>query len=337
MCLDLGQVGGVHHVRHGVVINRMAKAELERQNGDLILLVIVCRQLDLAVEYGQHAVVGLLWNGVGAVALQAQSVARGAQQVVVVAAMRSVAGGAAEAENRLVVNGLLAFIGHVGMATQANAYRVGLGQAGLVAGMRTVTIGAVASRPGMRHLGVVDQLGLVVVAGYTQRLDVRLCKHHFAVFGRCMARIAAARLKWSVLELRHQLGLVRLVRIVALNTVGRAEGLIVMRLLQVGILGIVAVNAQCGCRLGEVELVVNGRFRAGFVCQVAGIAAHVERGMAAAAGRHVHAGGVASEAKIVFSVTRLRLQQLVLVVAGMRIVAGEAVSNSGRMNRAFYL
>ncbi len=39
-------------------------------------------------------------------------------------------------------------------------------------------------------------------------------------------------------------------RIVALQAVGRAEGLILMRLLQIGILYIMAIHAKCRRRLG---------------------------------------------------------------------------------------
>ena len=86
-------------------------------------------------------------------ALQAERVALGAQQMIVVAAMRRVAGGAALREGGLMMHRLLAQIVDVAVASQADTDCVGLGQAGLVAGVRAVAIGAIAGRAGMRHLG----------------------------------------------------------------------------------------------------------------------------------------------------------------------------------------
>ena len=129
------------------------------------------------------------------------------------------------------------------------------------------------------------------------------------------------------------LGDVRLVRIVALQAVGRAEGLVLMSLLQIGILRIVAIHAKRRRRLGQMEAVLHRRFGAGLVGDVAGVAAHIESGVTAALLGHIQSGLVATEAEILFLAARNRLQELILVVAGVRIVAREAVANRGRMHR----
>ena len=167
--LDLALIGWVHHVGDGVILHRVTQAKAQRQNRDLVLLVVVVGQLDCAVEDGENVLRFIpLRNGIGTVALQAERIALGAQQMIVVAAVRRVAGGAALHKGRLMVHGFLAQIVDVAVTSQADADRVGLGQAGLVAGVRAVAIGAIARRAGMRHLGRVDQLGLVVMAGDAQ-------------------------------------------------------------------------------------------------------------------------------------------------------------------------
>ena len=118
-------------------------------------------------------------------------------------------------------------------------------------------------------------------------------------------------------------------RIVALQTVGRAEGLVLMRLLQIRILRIMAIQAERRRSLGQMEAVLRRRFGAGLVGDMAGVAAHIERGMTAALLGHIQSGLVATEAEILFFVARKRLEELILVVAGVRIVAGEAVANRG--------
>ena len=55
--------------------------------------------------------------------------------------------------------------------------------------------------------------------------------------------------------------------------------------------------------------------------------------MTAALLRHVQSRLVATQAEVFFCLARQRLQQLILVVAGVRIVAGQAVAHRGRMHR----
>ena len=198
-------------------------------------------------------------------ALQAERVALGAQQMLVVAAMRGVAGGAALRECRLMMHGLLAQVGDVGVAAQADADRIGLGQAGLVAGVRAVAIGAVAHGAGMRHLGGVDQLGLVVVAGDAESLwrpsaSARPCRLLPGAW-----QVSQLLPQRAMRELRHQLGRCGLVRIVALQAVGGGERLILVRLLQVRVLGIMAIQAERRSGLGEMEIGFRRRLGAGLV------------------------------------------------------------------------
>ena len=122
--------------------------------------------------------------------------------------------------------------------------------------------------------------------------------------------------------------------IVALHAVGGGERLTLMRFLQVSILGIVAIEAERRRRFGQMELVVHGRFGAGFVGNVAGVTAHVERGMAAALLWRVHSGLVATEAEVLFFGAGHGLEELILVVADVGIVASEAVAHRGGMHGA---
>ena len=197
-----------------------------------------------------------------------------------------------------------------------------------------MAIGAVAGSAGMRHLGGVDELGLVVMAGYADCFGVRLRQHDFSVFRRSVAGIAAPGLEGRMHELHHQLGRRGLMGIVALHAVGGGERLTLMRFLQVSILGIVAIEAERRRRFGQMELVVHGRFGAGFVGNVAGVTAHVERGMAAALLWRVHSGLVATEAEVLFFGAGHGLEELILVVADVGIVASEAVAHRGGMHGA---
>lgn len=68
---------------------------------------------------------------------------------------------------------------------------------------------------------------------------------------------------------------------------------------------------------------------------VAGVASHVERGVAATFFGDVQSLFVAIEAEILAFVPRLRFQQLILVVAGVRVVTLDAVAHGRRMHRSF--
>src|SRR5262249_47936055 len=149
-------------------------------------------------------------------------------------------------EGRLVVHGLFLEIGNVAVAAQADVHAIGFGQSGLAAGMRTVARGAVARSSGVLHPGSLDLLALVVMAGEAESLDVGLRQHYFAVLGRRVAGLAPVALEGRMLEFRHQFGRVRLVRIMALHAIGGGEGLVVMRLFELGVVYVVAIETQRG-------------------------------------------------------------------------------------------
>src|ERR1700687_2229221 len=171
--LDLGYIRRIHHVGDGVTCHRMAQPEPQRQNRHLVLLIVVLRQVLLAVEDGQHMLsFQLLRLGVEAVALQAECIPLGPQQMIVVAAMGLVASGAALPECGLVVHGFLAEIGNVAAAAQANVHRICLGEPRLPAGMGAMAVGAIGRASRMLHLGALDGFSFVVVAGHAKRLGI---------------------------------------------------------------------------------------------------------------------------------------------------------------------
>ena len=121
-------------------------------------------------------------------------------------------------------------------------------------------------------------------------------------------------------------------RVVALDAIGRGEWLVLVRLLQIRILGVVAVKAERRRGLGEMEAIVHRWLCAGFVGDMAGVAADIERGVTASLLWHIQAGLMAIEAKILFFPAGRGLQKLILVIARVRVVAGEAVANRRRMD-----
>ena len=110
--------------------------------------------------------------------------------------------------------------------------------------------------------------------------------------------------KGLVQEGLHQLGGFRLVRIVAGEAIGRGEGLSLVRLHQTGVLHIVTIDAQRGSVLGQVKIKFALAALARLVHRVAGVAAHVECGVAAALLRNIRSLRVAGEAEIVFLIAR---------------------------------
>lgn len=150
-----------------------------------------------------------------------------------------------------------------------------------------------------------------------------------------MAEVAGLARERRMQELPHQLRDGRLVRIVATGAVRRREGLIVMGLLQACVLDVVAINAQCRSALGQMEVELGLARFPGLVGRVAGVASHIERGMAAAFFGDVQSLLVAIETEILAFVSRLGFQQLILVVAGMRVVTLDAIAHRRRMHRPF--
>ena len=257
--------------------------------------------------------------------------------MIVLAAVRLMAGGAALLERGLMVVRLLCLIGDIAVTAEANIDRIGFRKSWLAAGVRTVAVGAVSRRTGMRNFRRVDQLGFIVVAGHAQRLGIGLRQHDFSIFRRSVADFALLVGKRRMRELRHQLGCGRLVRIMAAHAVGRLKWLVLMRFLQVCTLYIVAIDAKRRRRLGEVIVELRLAHLARLVRRVARFAAHVEGGMPAALLRNVDADLVATQTKIFFLIPRGWLQQLILIVRGVRIMALHAVAHRRGMNRTFYI
>src|SRR5208282_3973726 len=122
-------------------------------------------------------------------------------------------------------------------------------------------------------------------------------------------------------------------RIVAAKAIGFFKGLVLVRLLQRCIFWIVAIDAERGRRFGQMEIELSLSDFTGLMRGVTSVAAQVERGVAAAVLSGIRGSNVvAGEAEIVLLVARFRLQQLVLVVGRMRIVAGQAIANCRRMH-----
>lgn len=123
-------------------------------------------------------------------------------------------------------------------------------------------------------------------------------------------------------------------RVVAGQAIGFVEGLVLMRFLQVGVLGIVAVQAEAWRRLCQMEIKLCLSNFAGLMSNVARLTTHIECGMTAAFFWNAYGLVMAGEAKIVFLISGGSLQQLVLVVGDMRVMAGQAVPNRRLVDRA---
>lgn len=87
-----------------------------------------------------------------------------------------------------------------------------------------------------------------------------------------------------------------------------------------------------------MEVVLRSKVRAGFMCDVASLATHIESGVTTALLRNIQTLVVAGQTKIVVlgRATR-RLEQLVLVIGTVRIMASEAVTNRWLVHVAFNL
>ena len=170
----------------------------------------------------------------------------------IVAAVRFVAGGAAQVGGRLVHVLLLEILGPLGVAGQARGHGAGLQEARRLPAVRIVADRAIVLRSRVLHLGGGNLLGLLLVADHAGGLHVLLRQHHLAVLGRLMAVVALLVFKRVVQERLHQLRRIGLACIVALNAIGRLERLAMVRLDDRRILHVVAVNAQRRSVFGQV-------------------------------------------------------------------------------------
>jgi hypothetical protein len=83
-----------------------------------------------------------------------------------------------------------------------------------------------------------------------------------------------------------------------------------------------------------MEQVVHGRFSAGLVGDVACVAAHIQRGVPAALRGHIQPSLVTAEAEVFFLPAGCWLEELILVVGGVRVVASEAIADRWGMDSA---
>ena len=293
---DFVGIPEIAHIGNRVTLHRMADAIDQRQNGNRGKVIF--RQLDLALENRDQVLAGKLGRvRVRTMALEAESVDIGrAQQMFVISAMRCVAGGASLLECRLMQMRFLHLIRLIAVARQASLHGIGLQEARRLSRVRVVAGDAFPLGSGMLHFRFFDFIRLVGVAGQAKRARVGIRQNDFALFGRLMARIAHLVLERIVQEGLHQLWLVRLMGIVALQTVRGAEGLAHVSFLQIGVFDVVTVNAEGRNIFLEVRREFDLAPIAILVGQMAGVAPRVERRVTAAVLGNVHAFGVATEA-----------------------------------------
>src|ERR1035441_9278018 len=136
-----------------------------------------------------------------------------------------------------------------------------------------------------------------------------------------MAGVAGAHGERRMRECLNQLGRRRLMRIVALHTIGGSERLPLMRLNQTCRPWIVAIEAQRRSRLGQVIVELDLALLADLVGDVASVATHVQRRVPAAFVGNVQSLLVAGQTEVLVGPARSRLQQLVLVVGSVWIEA----------------
>jgi len=124
-------------------------------------------------------------------------------------------------------------------------------------------------------------------------------------------------------------------RVMAGEAIRLVEGLILVRLLQFCALSIVAVEAEGRCGLRQMKIKLYLPHFASLMGNVAGVATHVEGCVPAALCRNIQAGLVAAQAKVLFLVTGDWLQQLILIIRAVGVVALEAVPNRWTVHRTF--
>lgn len=251
--------------------------------------------------------------------------------------MRFVAGGATLFESRLVQVLLLVLLSLVSMARKADIHGVRLREARAFAGVRIVAVDAIALRARVLNLGGLDLLGLLFVAAEAECFRILLRQDDFSVLGSFVASGAGILVaKRCVYELLNQFWPRRLMRIVTSQAIGRAKRLAIVRLDELSVFHIVTVDAECGSRLRQMEVKLHLSGLTGLMRDVAGVATHVERGVTAAALGDIDTRLMARQAKVfIFIYARGRLQQVVLVVRRMRIVAFQAVAYRWTVNFTF--
>ena len=212
--------------------------------------------------------------------LEAKRVSLRAQQLGKVAAVGIVASRTALLECGLVQDPLAVQFGLVAVTGEAHIYRVRFEKAGRATSVRAVTIGAVTGGSGMLHLGRLDLPGLLLVATHAQFTDAGFGQHHFPILGRGVTGLALRFFEGLVDERLQELRAGGLVWVVATQTIGFLERQVTVGLGKSGLSHIVAIQSQCWRALGEMENTIH--LLADFVALVATVAAHIQRGVAAA-------------------------------------------------------
>src|ERR1700693_3464545 len=188
----------------------MSASILQGQHHDLILGEVVLWEFHAPTEdCDQTLGFELLWCwSVGTVTFEAQRICLlGAQQVIVVASMRIMAGCASLLKSGLMKMRLLELVGLVGMAGQTGADRIRLQEAGRSAGMRGVTSHAFSQGSRGRHLGLVDFFYLVAVTGGAEGPRGGVGQDNFAVFRGLVADLAGLVGERWMRKFLEQLGL----------------------------------------------------------------------------------------------------------------------------------
>src|SRR5581483_9035398 len=208
-----------------MMIGRMAVAVLDWQQGHLA--EVVFRQPDLAIEDGdQVLILEFLRTCFWPVALEAE-LARscGAQQMLIVSAVRLMAGGAALRPGWLMQVSLLHLVCLIAVAGQAGVDWIRLNESRALSAMRIVAGDAFARGARMLHLRGLDLLGLIFVTGQAKSAAVTIGQDDLA-FLRCLVTaVAHLVLERVVQECLHQLRFRGLVRVVALQTIRGSERL----------------------------------------------------------------------------------------------------------------
>ena len=329
---------GIDDILDRMVGGRVTKPVFQRKQGHFGKVVF--GQANLTVkDRDQVLFFQLGGRRLGAVTFQAQLVlALGSQQLGIFAAVRLVAGGAALFVGRLMQVALLLEFGLIAVAGEAGAHRIGADEAGRLAGVGTMAIGAIALSARMLHLGVLDLFSLLIVTGDAEFFHAGSSEDDFSILGRQVAGIAGFGFERTVLESAHQLGSGRLVRIVTAQAIGLFDGLILMRLGHLGILGIVAFGAEGRAGLGEVIAKFSVGRGAGLVGHVTGFAASIERGVTAPAGGNVETLVMTLQAQIgSLGCAISGLQQLIFDLRSVGIMALKAIPDRRTMDAALDL
>ncbi len=291
-----------------VSLRRMSNAIFERQHWNIP--EVVFRQPSLAVEDGdQMLVFHFVRLRVWTVTFEAERIDFfGSQQMLVLSAVRFMTRSAAFTKRGLVKMLFLTLLCLIRMAGEANFHAVGLRQSGLIAGVRIVAIGAIAHGTGMLHFCRFDLLHYFVMAGTANSLDVFLGQNNLPAFRRRVAHLAGLVGKRGVQKCLHQFRPVGFVRVVAGDTVGLFERLILVRFGQLRVLRIVTIQAQRWTRLLQMLCEFTVAARTGLMSFVARIAAHVQRHVATSFFWRVRSDGVAAQAEIFLLWACSRLQ-----------------------------